>query len=152
MKKKFIKKIIILNRNIHINNYTSAILFKYLNNLNIKYSFFFKKQLFFYKSQIFNICFKTFNTKLFYLKQTNNFFSNQLYSNKNKYFYYADKKQLITNNSHIKIKTVRIIHNGHTSKHALCNNYILINNTDTLIKTNLGNDSSNYLVYCVFFF
>ena len=41
MKKKYIKKLIFLNRNIRINNYNNYLIYSYLNNCNFKLNYFF---------------------------------------------------------------------------------------------------------------
>ena len=41
MRKKYIKKLVTLNQNIHINSYANYTIYNYLNNCNLKLFFYF---------------------------------------------------------------------------------------------------------------
>ena len=91
MKKKYIKKLIFLNRNICINNYNNYLIYSYLNNCNFKLNYFFLKKNIDYSYKIINLNnYSFFFYKILYYKYSNlqftiknlnilNFFYNIIY-------------------------------------------------------------------------
>ena len=146
MKKKYIKNLNILNRNIYINFYSNYMIYNYLNNYNLKFFFYYlikktyylknkKKILVFNKVNAYNksiilnnsLYFKNVNFKL-----TN--FKDKFFNNANskfvKVYSFINKKILYFNSNSLTNKT--------DSTLILSNNYKFINlNNKTIVNLNL---------------
>ena len=144
MKKKFQKKSIILNRNIHIKNYNNYLIYSYLNNYNLKLFFFFLqkkknyiKNLNFWKSLLLKSNYTNFS------KITNHKLNKNLISTfKNKFFdnlyYLENKNKQVNENSNL------INYNNYLCNNVELNNFlnndflkdiILLNFIQNLLKT-----------------
>ncbi len=90
MKKKYLRKLNFLNRNISIKNYNNYLIYSYLNNYSLKLFFFFEKKNF---SQLNKKLIKNFdnNIKKNFISKNNKLFLEKKnynsYNWKNKFFY-----------------------------------------------------------------
>lgn len=121
MRKKLQKKLNILNRNIHIKNYSNYLIYSYLNNYNLKLFFYYLNKKSYYIKNLKNFNYQIKQYNLCNLKLKNNTYLNynfKSYNNlKNKFF----TSNQITQNQMININT-SVTNN---SEYFLNNSYIV---------------------------